>query len=101
MEIYLERIRDSLARESPHLHERPWHGFTLHWITAQNDNVPIHEDKSKGVCVKGLSDFYVSAAQEVHDVMRQGGTARLASYASEPFNRLSHDFPYEQHPRQT
>ncbi|KAL4253131.1 TRAFAC class myosin-kinesin ATPase superfamily protein [Abortiporus biennis] len=59
MEIYLERIRDLLA---PH-----------------NDNLQVHEEKSKGVYVKGLSDYYVSSAKEVYEIMRQGGNARVVS----------------------
>ncbi|TBU50883.1 kinesin heavy chain [Dichomitus squalens] len=62
MEIYLERIRDLLA--------------------PQNDNLQVHEEKSKGVYVKGLSDFYVSSAQEVYEIMRQGGAARVVSYTN-------------------
>ncbi|KAF4576582.1 hypothetical protein EYR36_004560 [Pleurotus pulmonarius] len=38
MEIYLERIRDLLC--------------------PQNDNLQVHEEKSKGVYVKNLSDYY-------------------------------------------
>ncbi|EJD52984.1 kinesin heavy chain [Auricularia subglabra TFB-10046 SS5] len=59
MEIYLERIRDLLA--------------------PQNDNLPIHEEKSKGVYIKGLSDYYVSNAREVYEIMRQGGNARVVT----------------------
>lgn len=59
MEIYMEKIRDLLA---PH-----------------NDNLPIHEDKSRGVYVKNLSDFYVGSAPEVYEIMRQGGEARKVS----------------------
>ncbi|KIM87108.1 hypothetical protein PILCRDRAFT_95952 [Piloderma croceum F 1598] len=59
MEIYLERIRDLLA--------------------PQNDNLQIHEEKSKGVYVKNLSDFYVSSAREVYEIMRQGGAARMVT----------------------
>ncbi|KAF9652870.1 kinesin heavy chain [Thelephora ganbajun] len=59
MEIYLERIRDLLA--------------------PQNDNLQIHEEKSKGIYVKNLSDFYVSNAREVYEIMRQGGAARAVS----------------------
>ncbi|KAK7693379.1 hypothetical protein QCA50_002947 [Cerrena zonata] len=59
MEIYLERIRDLLA---PH-----------------NDNLQVHEEKSKGVYVKNLSDYYVSSAREVYEIMRQGGNARVVS----------------------
>ena len=46
------------------------------------DNLQVHEEKSKGVYVKGLSDFYVSSAQEVYEIMRQGGAARVVSYTS-------------------
>ncbi|KAK2067799.1 hypothetical protein P8C59_001506 [Phyllachora maydis] len=56
MEIYMERIRDLLA--------------------PQNDNLPIHEEKNRGVYVKGLLEIYVSSVQEVYEVMRRGGDAR-------------------------
>ncbi|CAE6441404.1 unnamed protein product [Rhizoctonia solani] len=59
MEIYLERIRDLLA---PH-----------------NDNLQVHEEKNKGVYVKNLSDYYVSNAKEVYEIMRQGGQARAVT----------------------
>jgi kinesin family protein 5 len=59
MEIYLERIRDLLA--------------------PQNDNLQVHEEKSKGVYVKNLSDYYVSSAQEVYEIMRTGGAARMVT----------------------
>ncbi|KAF9532998.1 kinesin heavy chain [Crepidotus variabilis] len=59
MEIYLERIRDLLA--------------------PQNDNLQVHEEKSKGVYVKGLSDYYVSSAKEVYEIMRMGGSARVVT----------------------
>ncbi|KAH8117563.1 kinesin heavy chain [Phellopilus nigrolimitatus] len=59
MEIYLERIRDLLS--------------------PQNDNLQIHEEKNKGVYVKNLSDYYVSSAKEVYEIMRQGGQARIVS----------------------
>jgi kinesin family protein 5 len=52
--------------------------------TAQNDNLQIHEEKSKGVYVKGLSDYYVSSAREVYEIMRQGGSARMVTSTSEP-----------------
>ncbi|KAH9997258.1 kinesin heavy chain [Russula vinacea] len=53
MEIYLERVRDLLQ--------------------PQNDNLQVHEEKSKGVYVKNLTDYYVSSAREVYEIMRQGG----------------------------
>jgi len=59
MEIYMERIRDLLA--------------------PQNDNLPIHEEKSRGVYVKGLLEIYVSSVQEVYEVMRRGGMARAVA----------------------
>lgn len=59
MEIYMERIRDLL---------RP-----------QNDNLPIHEDKSRGVYVKELMEIYVSSKEEVYEVMRRGGAARATA----------------------
>ncbi|KAK1236545.1 hypothetical protein PQX77_000238, partial [Marasmius sp. AFHP31] len=59
MEIYLEKIRDLLA--------------------PQNDNLQVHEEKSRGVYVKNLSDYYVSSAREVYEIMRTGGNARVVS----------------------
>ncbi|KAF2099488.1 kinesin heavy chain subunit [Rhizodiscina lignyota] len=56
MEIYMERIKDLLA--------------------PQNDNLPVHEEKNRGVYVKGLLEIYVSSVQEVYEVMRRGGMAR-------------------------
>ena len=56
---------------------------TLYHHTAQNDNLPIHEDKARGVYVKNLSDFYVGSAEEVFDIMRQGGSARAVTATSE------------------
>lgn len=59
MEIYMERIRDLLA---PH-----------------NDNLPVHEEKNRGVYVKGLLEIYVSSVQEVYEVMRRGGASRAVA----------------------
>ncbi|AOW00514.1 P-loop containing nucleoside triphosphate hydrolase protein [Yarrowia lipolytica] len=59
MEIYMEKIRDLLHPE--------------------HDNLPIHEDKARGVFVKGLSEEYVSNAAEVHAVMRQGSLSRAVA----------------------
>lgn len=59
MEIYMERIRDLLV--------------------PQHDNLPVHEEKSRGVYVKGLLEIYVSSVQEVYEVMRRGGTARAVA----------------------
>lgn len=59
MEIYMERIRDLLAPAS--------------------DNLQIHEEKSRGVYVKGLSDYYVGSAKEVYEIMRQGASSRMVT----------------------
>ena len=59
MEIYMEKIRDLLM--------------------PQNDNLPIHEEKSRGVYVKGLLEIYVASVQEVYEVMRRGGAARATA----------------------
>jgi kinesin family protein 5 len=59
MEIYMERIRDLLV--------------------PQNDNLPVHEEKNRGVYVKGLLEVYVSSVQEVYEVLRRGGEARAVS----------------------
>ncbi|KAK9468250.1 P-loop containing nucleoside triphosphate hydrolase protein [Lipomyces arxii] len=62
MEIYMERIKDLLKSEL--------------------DNLPIHEEKGKGVYVKGLSEIYVSSVEEVYNVMRKGSAARAVSSTS-------------------
>lgn len=59
MEIYMERIRDLLV--------------------PANDNLPVHEEKNRGVYVKGLLEVYVSSVEEVYEVMRRGGNARAVS----------------------
>ena len=59
MEIYMERIRDLLQ--------------------PQTDNLPVPDEKSRGVYVKGLLEIYVSSVQEVYEVMRRGGTARAVA----------------------
>lgn len=58
--------------------------FNLHlpFNAAQNDNLPIHEDKQRGVYVKNLTDFYVSSKEEVYEIMRQGGQARAVTATS-------------------
>jgi len=80
MEIYLERIRDLLARAL-------YAGLIVKFLcinsySAQNDNLQVHEEKSKGVYVKNLSDYYVSSATEVYEIMRTGGAARVVSSTS-------------------
>ena len=59
MEIYMEKIRDLLD---------PLH-----------DNLPVHEEKSRGVYVKGLLEIYVSSVGEVYEVMRRGDLARATA----------------------
>lgn len=59
MEIYMEKIRDLLQ--------------------PQHDNLPIHEDKQRGVYVKGLNDFYVQSAGEVYQILDRGGQARAVA----------------------
>src|ERR1700712_4870566 len=68
LEIYMERIRDLLRPE--------------------NDNLPIHEEKNRGVYVKDLTELYVSSVDEVYEVMRRGGLARAV--AATKINKDSH-----------
>ena len=61
--------------------------------SAQNDNLQVHEEKSKGVYVKNLSDYYVSSAREVYEIMRQGGAARVVTSTSKlPSLEHLHEF---------
>ncbi|KAK9768044.1 hypothetical protein K7432_001631 [Basidiobolus ranarum] len=59
MEIYMEKIRDLL--------------------NPKNDNLPIHEEKNRGIYVKDLCEVYVSDLNEVYEVMNRGGSARVVS----------------------
>ena len=64
-----------------------WHIGSASMLTsisqAQNDNLQVHEEKSKGVYVKNLSDYYVSSAREVYEIMRTGGAARVVTSTSQ------------------
>lgn len=62
MEIYMERVRDLL--------------------NPANDNLPIHEDKLKGVYVKGLLEFSVGSMDEVFEAMRRGQSIRATGATS-------------------
>lgn len=81
MEIYLERIRDLLARK-PAISFSHEIQLNVLCLKAQNDNLQVHEEKSRGVYVKNLSDYYVSSAREVYEIMRQGGAARVVTSTS-------------------
>lgn len=59
MEIYMEKIRDLLV--------------------PQNDNLPVHEDKQRGVYVKGLHEFYVGSVDEVYQVLERGSASRMVA----------------------
>ncbi|KAI4721350.1 kinesin-domain-containing protein [Aureobasidium sp. EXF-10727] len=59
MEIYMERIRDLLV--------------------PQNDNLPVHEEKNRGVYVKGLMEVYVSSVDEVYQILERGGMSRAVA----------------------
>ncbi|KAI9026205.1 kinesin heavy chain, partial [Hyaloraphidium curvatum] len=62
MEIYMERIRDLL--------------------NPVNDNLPIHEEKGRGVFVKGMMEIYVSQIEEVFDIMKRGLVNRAVAYTN-------------------
>ncbi|ORX97653.1 kinesin heavy chain [Basidiobolus meristosporus CBS 931.73] len=62
MEIYMEKIRDLL--------------------NPKNDNLPIHEEKNRGIYVKDLCEVYVSDLNEVYEVMNRGGSARVVSFTN-------------------
>ncbi|KAL7422147.1 hypothetical protein Q5752_002790 [Cryptotrichosporon argae] len=59
MEIYMEKIKDLMQ--------------------PGNDNLSIHEDKARGVYVKGLTEVYVGSEAEVYMVMKKGGASRAVS----------------------
>ncbi|KAG5519572.1 hypothetical protein PMAC_001727 [Pneumocystis sp. 'macacae'] len=59
MEIYMEKIKDLLC--------------------PQNNNLPIHEEKSRGVYVKGLREVYVSSLAEIYQIIKKGNQIRAAA----------------------
>lgn len=93
----MEKVRDLLNRKSANLHDFFFHRIifltdhTLHFFPASHDNLPIHEDKVKGVYVKGLLEVYVSSTEEVYEVMRRGGNNRVVAYTSMFYSVL---FPF-------
>jgi kinesin family member 5 len=62
MEIYMERIRDLLQ--------------------PGNDNLPVHEERGRGVFVKGLSEVFVGSVDEVFAALRQGQSTRATAATS-------------------
>lgn len=46
---------------------------------VERDNLPIQDDRTKGVHVKGLSEYYMSSPEEVYEMIRQGTAARAVS----------------------
>lgn len=58
-------------------------GVDTQLTPAQNDNLSVHEDKTRGVYVKNLSEYYVSSEEEVYKVMKAGGSSRAVSSTSE------------------
>lgn len=67
MEIYLEKIRDLLQSPPPGQGQTP--------STAKS--LPIHEDRTRGVYVKGLTEEYVSSRAEIEQLMERGSRARV------------------------
>lgn len=59
LEIYMERIRDLLD--------------------PSKDNLPIHEEKSRGVYVKDLTEEYVGSIEEIYQLLEKGTQARAVS----------------------
>ncbi len=62
-----------------------------------NDNLPVHEDKVKGVYVKGLLEVFVGSVEEVLEVMTKGQALRsVGSTSNVTFlffsNYSSHEF---------
>lgn len=68
----------------PALDARPCFAYprVLFSYTASRDNLPIHEDKQKGIYVKDLLEVYVGSSEEVYEVMRRGGNNRVVAYTS-------------------
>lgn len=84
MEIYMEKVRDLLVRKYNNNNNFFFVFFCCSYIffLASNDNLAIHEDKVKGVYVKGIKEVYVSDTDQVYDVMRIGSDNRVVASTS-------------------
>lgn len=51
-------------------------------MLAQNNNLPIHEEKSRGIYVKGLREIYVSSLAEIYQIIKKGNQVRAAAATS-------------------
>jgi uncharacterized protein YcaQ len=71
--------------------------IVFHDELAVNDNLPVHEDKSRGVYVKGMKEVYVGSKYEVYEVMKVGDQARKVSATSmlSPFDVVVYRRRYE------
>ncbi|KAJ1551783.1 hypothetical protein HK096_010041, partial [Nowakowskiella sp. JEL0078] len=49
---------------------------------AMNDNLPIHEEKNRGVYVKGLLEVFVGSVGEVYEAMRRGQSSRMVAFTN-------------------
>ena len=59
-EIYMEKIKDL--------------------IDPSRSNLKVHEDRTKGIFISGLTEHYVSSDQEVYDLMKVGTDNREVGY---------------------
>ncbi|KAI7907881.1 P-loop containing nucleoside triphosphate hydrolase protein [Cokeromyces recurvatus] len=50
------------------------------YLIASNDNLAIHEDKTRGVYVKDLYEIYVANTNEVYQAMKNGSANRAVAY---------------------
>ena len=62
----MEKIRDLLQSPAPGQAQAP----------AAVKSLPIHEDRTRGVYVKGLTEEYVSSRAEIEALMEKGSRAR-------------------------
>lgn len=76
----MEKVRDLLNRKFGNV-QRKQKIPTCNFL-ASRDNLPIHEDKQKGIYVKDLLEVYVGSSDEVYEVMRRGGNNRVVAYTS-------------------
>ena len=84
----MERIRDLLNRTIYLLLSIWFFNSITHVISsAAMDNLPVHEDRNRGVFVKGLKEVYVASEAEVYELIRLGDQSR--SVASTNMNEQS------------
>lgn len=88
----MEKVRDLLNRKFGNVKKKEASILPYDVFIASRENLPIHEDKQKGIYVKDLLEVYVGSSEEVYEVMRRGGNNRVVAYTSKFGVRIIHPY---------